>query len=70
MLSKFSKSTKTTVQFASWGSESEISILKPILKDFEKENPDIKVDFMHIPQNYFQKYICFLPQILLQMLFL
>ena len=51
----FSKSTKTTVQFASWGSESEISILKPILKDFEKENPDIKVDFMHIPQNYFQK---------------
>ena len=43
------------VQFASWGSESEISILKPILADFEKENPDIKVDFMHIPQNYFQK---------------
>ncbi len=51
----FSKPTKTTVQFASWGSESEISILKPILKDFEKENPNIKVDFMHIPQNYFQK---------------
>lgn len=46
---------KTTIQFASWGSESEISILKPILSDFEKENPDIKVDFMHIPQNYFQK---------------
>ena len=51
----FSKPKKTTVQFASWGSESEISILKPILKDFEKENPNIKVDFMHIPQNYFQK---------------
>lgn len=45
----------TTVQFASWGSESEIAILKPILKDFEKKHPDIKVDFMHIPQNYFQK---------------
>ena len=44
-----------TIQFASWGSESEIGILKPILADFEKENPDIKVDFMHIPQNYFQK---------------
>ena len=44
-----------TIQFASWGSESEIGILKPILSDFEKENPDIKVDFMHIPQNYFQK---------------
>ena len=44
-----------TIQFASWGSESEISILKPLLQDFEKENPDIKIDFMHIPQNYFQK---------------
>ncbi len=46
---------RTTVQFASWGSESEISILKPILAEFEKENPDIKVEFFHIPQNYFQK---------------
>ncbi len=46
---------KVTVQFASWGSESEIKILKPLLAEFEKENPDIKVDFMHIPQNYFQK---------------
>lgn len=49
------KSDKIVIQFASWGSESEISILKPILENFEKENPDIKVDFMHIPQNYFQK---------------
>lgn len=48
-------SDKTTIQFASWGSESEIKILKPILSDFEKENPSIKVDFLHIPQNYFQK---------------
>lgn len=46
---------KTTVQFASWGSESEISILKPLIAEFEKENPDINIDFMHIPQNYFQK---------------
>lgn len=46
---------QTTLQFASWGSESEISILKPILSDFEKENPNIQIDFMHIPQNYFQK---------------
>lgn len=48
-------SAQTTIQFASWGSESEIKILKPILADFEKENPQIKVDFLHIPQNYFQK---------------
>ena len=46
---------KTHIQFASWGSKSEIDILKPILEEFEDENPNIKVDFMHIPQNYFQK---------------
>lgn len=49
------KETKTVIQFSSWGSKSEIDILNPILKDFEKENPDIKIHFMHIPQNYFQK---------------
>lgn len=48
-------SSKTVIKFTSWGSKSEIEILKPILDDFEKENPDIKVDFIHIPQNYFQK---------------
>ena len=49
------KDTRTVVEFASWGSKSEINIIKPILADFEKENPDIKVRFLHIPQNYFQK---------------
>ena len=49
------KDNHTTIEFASWGSKSEIDILKPILNDFEKANPDIKVNFMHIPQNYFQK---------------
>lgn len=49
------KTSKTVIQFASWGSKSEIEILKPVLAEFERENPDIKVDFVHIPQNYFQK---------------
>ena len=48
-------SQQITIQFSSWGSESEIRILKPILNEFEQQNPDIKVDFLHIPQNYFQK---------------
>ena len=48
-------SDKVVLQYSSWGSESEVSILKPLLKDFEQKNPDIQVDFMHIPQNYFQK---------------
>lgn len=46
---------RTVIKFASWGSQSEIEILKPIISDFEKENPDLKIEFMHIPQNYFQK---------------
>lgn len=49
------KNQKTLIEFASWGSKSEVDILIPLLKGFEKENPDIKVEFMHIPQNYFQK---------------
>jgi multiple sugar transport system substrate-binding protein len=48
-------SDKTTIQFASWGSQSEVAIIKPLLAEFERENPEIKVEFMHIPQNYFQK---------------
>ena len=49
------KDNRTVIQFSSWGSKTETDILKPLLSDFEKENPDIHVDFMHIPQNYFQK---------------
>lgn len=49
------ESSKTTIKFSTWGSETEINIIKPLIKDFEKQNPDIKVDLMHIPQNYFQK---------------
>ena len=56
MLSGCSKSdNRVVLQYASWGSKSEIDILKPILKDFENSHPEIKLEFMHIPQNYFQK---------------
>ncbi len=44
-----------TVIFASWGSKTEVQIINTLLKEFEQENPDIKVQFLHIPQNYFQK---------------
>lgn len=46
---------KVHIKFSTWGSETEVNILKPLIKDFEKENPEIKVELMHIPQNYFQK---------------
>ena len=51
----YKKDNITTIKFSTWGSETEISILKPIIKEFEENNPDIKVEIMHIPQNYFQK---------------
>ena len=43
------------ITFSSWGSITEVNILNRIIKDFEQENPDIKIKFMHTPQNYFQK---------------
>jgi len=46
---------RIVLQYASWGSKSEVDILKPVLADFEKSHTGIKIDFMHIPQNYFQK---------------
>ncbi len=49
------KDNATVIKFSSWGSQSEVSLLLPLIKDFEKQNPDIKVEFLHIPQNYFQK---------------
>ncbi len=49
------KSYKEKIQFASWGSKTEVEILKPVLKEFEKEYPEYEVEFIHIPENYFQK---------------
>lgn len=49
------KSDKTVIKFSSWGSQSETALLVPLIEKFEKQNPDIKIEFLHIPQNYFQK---------------
>lgn len=43
------------ITFSSWGSITEVQVLNQIITNFEKENPDVKINFMHIPQNYFQK---------------
>lgn len=48
-------SKQTELKFSSWGSQSEVLIIKKLIHQFEVQNPDIKVTFMHIPQNYFQK---------------
>lgn len=49
------KKSDNVVRFATWGSQSEIEIIKPLIEEFEEKNPTIKVELMHIPQNYFQK---------------
>lgn len=43
------------ITFSSWGSVTEVQILKDIIKEFEQQNNGTKVNFIHIPQNYFQK---------------
>lgn len=50
-----SKTPKTTIKFMSWGSKTEVDIIRPLIEEFEEQNPDIDVEFMHTPQNYFQK---------------
>ena len=50
-----SKPNVEEINFSSWGSVTEVEILKKVIQNFEQENPSIKVNFMHIPQNYFQK---------------
>ena len=50
------KSTnKTVISFSSWGSISEVAIIKKIISEYEKNNPNIKINFIHIPQNYYPK---------------
>lgn len=46
---------KNVITFSSWGSVTEVEILKQVISNYEKENPDIKINFIHVPQNYFQK---------------
>lgn len=43
------------VTFSSWGSATEVKIIEQIIHNFETENPKIRINFEHIPQNYFQK---------------
>ncbi len=43
------------LKFSTWGSQSEIIILKELILEYEKNNPNIKIELIHIPQNYFQK---------------
>ena len=49
------KSDRENITFSSWGSITETRIIEDVINNFETKNPDIKVNFLHVPQNYFQK---------------
>ena len=42
---------RTVIKFASWGSQSEVSVIKPLIEGFERQNPDIKVELDKIRIN-------------------
>lgn len=44
-----------TVQLSSWGSAQEVAVLQRLLQTFEALHPGIRVELLHIPENYYQK---------------
>lgn len=55
LLCSCTKNNVEEINFSSWGSITETQILNILIKNYEKENKNIKINFIHIPQNYFQK---------------
>lgn len=51
----YNQSDFEVIRFSTWGSASEMAILNPVIKEFEQQNPGIKVEVLHIPQDYFKK---------------
>ncbi len=46
---------KIVLKFSSWGSRTEYSILKEVIKKYESQNQNVKIEFIHVPENYFRK---------------
>lgn len=44
--------TDRALTFSTWGSIDEIETLKPLLAEFQRENPDVPVTLVHIPDEY------------------
>ena len=43
------------ISFLTWGSQSEITTVKKLIDVFEQNNKDIKINLIHVPDNYFRK---------------
>ena len=50
-----SQDKPTQISFSTWGSASELKVLKRVIADYELKNPSVKIKLQHIPQNYFKK---------------
>jgi multiple sugar transport system substrate-binding protein len=46
---------KIEISISSWGAPDERAVFEAVLEEFEKANPDIKVRFIHIPNDYTTK---------------
>jgi multiple sugar transport system substrate-binding protein len=40
------------ITFSTWGSVDEIATLKPLLAEFQRQNPDVPITLIHIPDEY------------------
>ena len=49
------KDTRKVIEFSTWGSASELAVIKRVIKDYETANCDVRIKLQHIPQNYFKK---------------
>ena len=46
---------KVHLQFSTWGSAQEMTVTRSLVAEFERTHPNIKVEIIHIPDNYDQK---------------
>jgi multiple sugar transport system substrate-binding protein len=44
-----------TIKFSGWGDPSEKEVFTKLIKSFEQKNPNIKVNYVHIPDDYVGK---------------
>ena len=51
---KNSSVNSNEIKFLTWGSSTEMSIMKPIIEEYNNTHKT-KVQLVHVPQNYFQK---------------
>jgi multiple sugar transport system substrate-binding protein len=49
------ESAKTTLRFSTWGSAEEMKVLNRLVQQFEAAHPQIDVQVLHVPDQYFQK---------------